>query len=47
VGDYGTAELFISNLKEEEGHADWLEAQLNLIAEVGYPSYLSRQIATE
>ena len=47
LADYGTAELFISNLKEEEGHADWLEAQLNLIQEVGYPSYLSKQIAAE
>jgi bacterioferritin len=46
-GDNGSADLFTANLKDEEGHADWLEAQLSLIKEVGYESYLSRQIETE
>jgi bacterioferritin len=46
-GDNGSADLFAANLRDEEGHADWLEAQLNLIKEVGYERYLSKQIETE
>jgi bacterioferritin len=46
VGDNGSADLFTAILKDEEGHADWLEAQLHLIDEIGYSTYLSKQIAT-
>ena len=46
-GDNGSAELFLSNLKDEEGHADWLESQLNLIKELGYERYLSKQMGEE
>lgn len=46
-GDNGSADLFAANLKDEEGHADWLEAQLNLIEEIGYERYLSTQLETE
>jgi len=46
-GDNGSADLLLANLKEEEGHADWLEAQLNLIKEVGYERYLSMQLSEE
>jgi bacterioferritin len=46
-GDNGSADLFAANLRDEEGHADWLEAQLNLIKEVGYERYLSEQMETE
>ena len=46
-GDNGTADVFDANLRDEEGHADWLEAQLNLIKEVGYERYLSEQMETE
>lgn len=46
-GDNGTADLFTAILKDEEGHADWLEAQLGLIKEIGYERYLSKQVETE
>ncbi len=45
-GDNGTADLFTSILKDEEGHADWLDAQLGLIKEVGYERYLIKQVET-
>jgi bacterioferritin len=41
--DNGTRDLFIKLLKDEEGHADWLETQLHQIAELGYERYLSKQ----
>jgi bacterioferritin len=46
-GDNGSAGLFSAILKDEEEHADWHEAQLNLINEIGYESYLSRQMEVE
>jgi bacterioferritin len=46
-GDNGSADLFAANLKDEEGHADWLEAQLGLIKEVGYERYLTKQMEAE
>jgi bacterioferritin len=46
-GDNGSADLFAANLKDEEDHADWHEAQLNLIKEIGYERYLSRQMDKE
>jgi len=47
AGDNGTAELFLAILKDEEEHADWLEAQLGLIKELGVQTYLSKQLAGE
>ena len=44
VGDAGTRELFVHNLKEEEDHADWLEAQLDQIDQMGIQTYLSSQV---
>ena len=44
VGDNGTRELFEKILIGEEAHADWLEAQLSLIDQLGEPLYLSQQI---
>ena len=44
VGDNGTRELLADVLKGEEEHADWLEAQLTLIEQVGEPHYLAQQI---
>ena len=46
-GDNGSAELFTANLRDEEEHIDWLEAQLSQIKEVGYERYLSMQMQGE
>jgi len=46
-GDNGSGDLFLSILKDEEDHADWQEAQLNLIQQVGYQLYLSEQMEEE
>jgi bacterioferritin len=45
--DHGSRELFVSLLQNEEGHADWLESQLDLIAQVGLANYLAQQIYEE
>jgi bacterioferritin len=44
VGDNGSRELFKRILLEEEGHVDWLEAQLHAIQEIGIENYLTQQI---
>ena len=44
LDDMGTWELFKGILVSEEEHADWLEAQLELIEQVGLPNYLATQI---
>jgi bacterioferritin len=44
VGDNGTADLLEDILESEEEHANWLEAQLNLIQQVGLQNYLAEQI---
>lgn len=44
LGDNGTRELLASILTGEEGHADWLEAQLTLIDQVGAAHYQAQQI---
>jgi bacterioferritin len=46
-GDNASRELFERLLKDEEGHVDWLEAQLHQIKEIGYERYLSQQIREE
>ena len=46
-GDNGTRELFEARLVGEEAHADWLEAQLELIEQVGLQNYLSQQIKND
>jgi len=43
-GDNGSRVLLEEILKGEEDHADWLETQLSLIAQVGLAEYLSQQI---
>jgi bacterioferritin len=42
--DHGTRDLFESILTDEEAHLDWLEAQLDQIAQMGLQNYLSEQI---
>ena len=42
--DNASRELFERLLKDEEGHVDWLEAQVHQMKELGYERYLSQQI---
>jgi bacterioferritin len=44
VGDSGSRELMESILKEEEGHIDWIEAQLDQLKQMGNSAYLSEQV---
>ena len=44
AGDNGTEDLLKRILVSEESHVDWLEAQLELIKQVGEANYLSQQI---
>jgi bacterioferritin len=44
LGDNGTREMLESILEGEEEHANWLEAQLTLIDQVGEANYLAQQI---
>jgi bacterioferritin len=44
AGDDGSRELLEKIYREEEGHVDWLEAQLNMIKEVGLENYLAEQM---
>jgi len=47
LGDNGTRELLESILEGEEEHANWLEAQLTLIEQVGDANYLAQQITSD
>jgi len=42
--DNGSRDLFVALLKDEEGHVDWLEAQMHQIKELGYERYLTMQM---
>ena len=44
LGDNGSRVLLEAILKEEEGHIDWLEAQLLQIQQLGLENYLAQQI---
>jgi bacterioferritin len=44
LGDPGTAAVFEDMVREEEVHADWIEGQLDAIAQVGIQGYLAQQI---
>ncbi|HZO51654.1 MAG TPA: bacterioferritin [Bryobacteraceae bacterium] len=44
VGDNGSRELFEEILVDEEEHVDWLEAQLQMIEEMGIQNYLAMQM---
>jgi bacterioferritin len=45
AGDAGSKDLFDRMIQDEEGHADFLEAQLHSIKEMGIGVYLSQQIS--
>lgn len=45
--DNGSRDLFVMLLKDEEGHVDWLEAQMHLIKELGYERYLTMQMGED
>jgi bacterioferritin len=44
AGDNGSRELLDAMLVSEEGHVDWLETQLDLIARLGEERYLAEQL---
>jgi bacterioferritin len=44
LGDNGSRELLEDVLRDEEEHANWLEAQLTLIRQAGEANYLAQQI---
>jgi bacterioferritin len=44
LGDNGTRDLLEDILEGEEAHANWIEAQLSLIAQLGEAHYLAQQI---
>lgn len=44
AGDAGSKDLFESLLHDEERHADFLEAQLHSLKELGLGAYLSQQL---
>ncbi len=43
-GDNGSADLVATILLDEEAHADWLEAQLAQIGQMGIQNYLVEQL---
>ena len=45
LGDNGTREMLEGILEDEEGHIDWIEAQLDQIKQMGIQAYLSEQIS--
>lgn len=44
ASDNGSEELFKGMIRDEEGHADWLEAQLHAISEMGLDNWLAQQL---
>lgn len=42
--DYGTRDLFLTILKSEEHHVDWLETQRDLLKAVGVQNYIQSQM---
>jgi bacterioferritin len=44
LGDHGSRDLLERILVSEEEHTDWLEAQLELISQIGEQNYLAQQI---
>ncbi len=44
AGDNGTREIFERMTMDEEQHVDFLEAQLDMISQMGLPNYLAQQM---
>jgi bacterioferritin len=44
AGDAGTKDLFARMIQDEESHADFLDAQIHAIKEIGIGAYLSQQL---
>jgi bacterioferritin len=44
VKDYPSRDLFEALMKDEEGHIDFLETQLELIKQIGLPLYAQKHI---
>ena len=44
LGDNGTRLLLEKILAAEEEHVDWIEAQIELMAQLGEPNYLAQQV---
>jgi bacterioferritin len=44
LSDNGTRDILSSILGDEEGHIDWIEAQLDQISQMGIQDYLAEQI---
>ncbi len=42
--DHGSEELFVTHLRDEEEHIDWIEAQLTQIDQMGIQNYLVEQL---
>ena len=47
ASDAGSKDLFEALLRDEEKHADFLEAQLHSIKEMGIGVYLSQQMGSK
>lgn len=47
AGDNGSRQLFEHMIQDEERHADFLQAQLHSIQEIGISNYLSEQLKND